>query len=223
MSIQQKLIIEDLQAAIFDMDGVLVDNMHIHEEVFYQFGLKYGKNIDHEFFVTKVTGSVNEKIMPRIFSDRILTDQEIQDFAAEKEALYREIYGPQMEPVPGLIEFLELLKANGVKMAIASNAPKENVDFVVEQLGLGKYFQVFLNGNSVPNPKPAPDMFLKCAEELGADPTKSVVFEDAPGGIKAAKAANMLAVALTTTHTQEELPEADIYVGDFIELIQMLN
>lgn len=217
MSTKEQFNINDLEAAIFDMDGVLVDNMHIHEEVFYQFGLKYGKNVDHEFFVTKVTGSVNEKIMPRIFSDRTLTDQEIQDFAEEKEALYREIYGPQMEPVAGLIEFLELLKAKGVKMAVASNAPEVNVKFVAEKLGLDKYFELYLNGNSVPNPKPAPDMFLKCAKELGADPTKSVVFEDAPGGIRAAKAANMLAVALTTTHTQEELPDADIYVKDFTE------
>jgi len=201
------------KAAIFDMDGVIVVNMHIHEQAFFEFGKRYGKNVDHEFFVTQITGSTNEKIMPKIFGP--ISDEEIKAYSLEKEALFREIYKPQLKLTEGLAEFLDYLYAKNIKMAIASNAPKENIDFIVEGLKLEKYFPVCLNGNSVANPKPAPDMFLKAAELLGETPANSIVFEDAPGGIRAAHEAGMRSVGVLTSHTKEELSYASWFIEDF--------
>lgn len=200
-------------AAIFDMDGVLVTNMHIHEQAFYDFGKRYNIHITKEFFLQHITGSTNELIMPKIFGS--ISEEAIQHYSAEKEAMYRELYAPEMQPTAGLMEFLEYLKGHNIPMAIASNAPMENIHFVVEALGLDKYFTVMLNGTMVPNPKPAPDMFLKAAELLGADPGNSAVFEDAPGGIRAANEARMKAIGLLTTHTPEELGTTDIQIYDF--------
>lgn len=201
------------KAAIFDMDGVIIVNMHVHEEAFYEFGKRYGKNLDHEFFVTQITGSTNEKIMPKIFGP--ISDAEIRAYSFEKETLFREIYKSQMKLTDGLAEFLEYLHELDIKMAIASNAPKKNIDFIVEGLKLEKYFPVCLNGNSVANPKPAPDMFLKAAELLGHRPENAVVFEDAPGGIRAASEANMKSVGVLTSHTTEELALANWYIENF--------
>ena len=102
-------------------------------------------------------------------------------------------------------------------MAVASNAPMENIRFIADALNLDTYFSHMLNGESVVNPKPAPDMFLKCAQLLGASPIDSVVFEDAPGGIRGTHAAGMRAVALLTSHDKSELIDAHLYVNDFTD------
>lgn len=204
----------DQIAAIFDMDGVLVTNMHFHELAFYEFGKRHNREITREFFLEHITGSTNERIMPKIFGT--ISDADVRLFSEEKEAIYREMYTPELKATEGLFTFLEFLAAKGVKMAVASNAPMDNIVFVAEALGLDKYITVTLNGTMVANPKPAPDMFLKAAELLGAPPSRSVVFEDAPGGIRAANAANMKAIGLLTSHTQEELGKTDLVTSDFL-------
>lgn len=201
-------------AAIFDMDGVLVTNMHFHELAFYEFGRRHGREITREFFLEHITGSTNERIMPKIFGQ--ISDSDIRLFSEEKEALYREMYLPELRATKGLFPFLDHLVSNGVKMAVASNAPMENITFVADALGLERYISVTLNGTMVANPKPAPDMFLRAADLLGATPANSVVFEDAPGGIRAANAANMKAIGLLTSHTKEELGNTDLVISDFV-------
>lgn len=201
-------------AAIFDMDGVLVTNMHFHELAFYEFGRRHGREITREFFLEHITGSTNERIMPKIFGQ--ISDQDVRLFSDEKEAIYREMYLPELRATEGLFSFLDHLVAQGVKMAVASNAPMENITFVADALGLERYITVILNGTMVANPKPAPDMFLKAAELLGASPSNSVVFEDAPGGIRAANAANMKAVGVMTSHTKQELGKTDLVISDFV-------
>lgn len=204
------------KAAIFDMDGVLVVNMKYHEEAFYEFGRRHGIEITPEFFHKNITGSTNELIMPRIFGDHI-SQQEIKRMADEKETIYRDLYLPDLKATEGLMDYLEFLKMNHIGMAVASNAPMENIRFIADALNLDPYFSHFLNGESVVNAKPAPDMFLKCAQLLGAKPEDSVVFEDAPGGIRGTHAAGMRAVALLTSHDKSELINAHLYVTDFTD------
>ena len=205
------------KAAIFDMDGVLVVNMHFHELAFYEFGKRHGIEITREFFIERICGNTNQRIMSILFDD--LSEAYNQRFSDEKEAIYRELYVPHLKPANGLLVFLQSLHAQNIPMAIASNAPKENIDFIIEALNLGKYFSVQLHVNSVANPKPAPDMFLRAAHMLDVAPGNCVVFEDAPGGIRAAKVAGMKAVALLTTHTKEEFADVDLFVGDFDGLL----
>jgi beta-phosphoglucomutase len=204
------------KAAIFDMDGVLVVNMKYHEEAFYEFGRRHGIEITPEFFHKNITGSTNELIMPRIFGDHI-SPLEIKRMADEKETIYRDLYLPDLKATEGLMDYLEFLKTNHIGMAVASNAPMQNIRFIADALSLDPYFSHFLNGESVVNPKPAPDMFLKCAQLLGASPEDSVVFEDAPGGIRGTHAAGMRAVALLTSHDKSELIDAHLYVTDFTD------
>ncbi|HTF82124.1 MAG TPA: HAD family phosphatase [Cytophagales bacterium] len=208
--------LSEKRAAIFDMDGVLVVNMKFHEEAFYEFGRRRGVEITPEFFFKNITGSTNERIMPRIFGDHI-SAEDIKSMSEEKEYIYREMYLPHLRATEGLYPYLDFLKSERIGMAIASNAPMENIKFVADALGLDKYFSHMLNGLSVANPKPAPDMFLRCAELLGAAPHRSVVFEDAPGGIRGTHEAGMRAVALLTSHSKEELIDAHLYVNDFTD------
>ena len=204
------------KAAIFDMDGVLVVNMHFHELAFYEFGKRHGIEITRSFFIDRICGNTNQRIMAMLFEG--LSDADIISFSDEKEAIYRELYRPHLQAAKGLFLFLDQLKESNVPMAIASNAPLENIDFLSKELALDKYFKIILHVNSVPNPKPAPDMFLKAAELMNVDPINCVVFEDAPGGIRAAHLAGMKSVALLTTHTKEEFETPNLFVDDFVGL-----
>jgi beta-phosphoglucomutase len=212
----KNMSLNNKRAAIFDMDGVLIVNMHVHELAFYEFGKRHGIEITHDFFYNKICGNTNQRIMPMIFGE--ISEEETERLSSEKEAIYRELYTPQLQLAKGLASFLDKLAAQQIPMAIASNAPVQNVEFVVNALGLQKYFQVQLHVTSVARPKPAPDMFLKAAELMGIKPANCVVFEDAPSGIRAAKEAGMKAVALLTTHTKDEFANVDRFIDHFEEL-----
>ena len=204
------------KAAIFDMDGVLVVNMHFHELAFYEFGRRHGIEITRNFFIERICGNTNQRIMTLLFEG--LSKVDIISFSDEKETIYRELYRPHLQATKGLFLFLDQLKELNIPMAIASNAPLENIDFLSKELSLGDYFKTILHVNSVLNPKPAPDMFLKAAELMKANPTHCVVFEDAPGGIRAAHLAGMKTVALLTTHTKEEFETPTLFAEDFMGL-----
>lgn len=208
------------RGAIFDMDGVIICNMKYHEDAFYEFGRRHNIEISREFFFEHICGSTNPKIMRKLFGDA-LSDEDVQAFGAEKERIYQELYTPNLRAAEGLIEFLNHLKQQGIGMAIASNGPPENVHFVVETLGLREWFSHVLHVQSVANPKPAPDMFLKCAELLGVAPHEAVVFEDAPSGIRCARNAGMTPIALLTTHELHEFDQPQVFVKDFLNPIGM--
>ena len=198
---------------IFDMDGVIIVNMHVHEQAFYELGKRYGININKEFFLKNVSGSTNDKIMPKIFGN--ISNEDIQKFSSEKEQIYRDLYLPEVKLTDGLKEFLAYSHDLHIPMAIASNAPEENILFICEVLDLQKYFLAKLHSHSVKNAKPAPDMFLLAAQKMNVLPKDCIVFEDAPGGIRAAYEAGMKAISLLTTHKKEEFDKADLFIHDF--------
>ncbi|MCY7358570.1 MAG: HAD family hydrolase, partial [Rudanella sp.] len=122
-------------------------------------------------------------------------------------------------PVPGLPDFLRALKAAGIKTAVGTSAPVENLDFVMEKLGLRDYFDVLLHEKLVIRPKPDPEIYQLAMQMLGVSPADSVIFEDSMTGIKAARAAGARVVGVATTHTRDELAEvADLVIQDFVGL-----
>ena len=113
---------------------------------------------------------------------------------------------------------LNSIKKRDKKLAIATTAPKENREFVLNALGLEEYFEVILGEEDVQKGKPDPEIYLKTAELLGVAPDSCIVFEDSPVGVASAKNAGMTVVGITTTHSEDELEKADIIVQNFTEL-----
>jgi beta-phosphoglucomutase len=133
---------------------------------------------------------------------RDLAPEVVFEHGAAKERLFRElILAADLTRfrVPGLDDFLA--RYEGVPMAVASNAEPANIDFVLDQLHLRKYFRVTVNGSQVQRPKPFPDVYLKAAEQLGVKAPKCIVFEDSPTGVAAGVAAGMRVVGVETTPT----------------------
>lgn len=191
-----------MKAIIFDMDGTMIDNMMVHHRAWLKKLNELGLNMSLEEVMEKVHG-VNVEILERLFGDRFTPEERVQ-ISREKEAAYREIYRPDLQLIPGLAEFLEAIKQAGLKMAVASAAPPENVDFTLDNLSLRPYFPVILHAAHVERGKPHPEIYWKTAEQLGVRPEECVVFEDSPVGATAASRAGCALVIVTTTHSPEE-------------------
>ncbi|NJM15935.1 MAG: HAD family hydrolase [Bacteroidales bacterium] len=170
-------------SVIFDMDGTLVDNAKYHQQAFDMLCDRYERP---RIQVHNFMGQTNHFIMGQIFRQK-LTKEETQLYAAEKEANYRELFGKEIKPVEGLMEWLETLSENNIPMAMATSAPKENVDFVLDRLFLRKYFAHIVDESMIEHGKPHPEIFLKAAQVLSAAPENCVVFEDALFGVEAGK------------------------------------
>lgn len=193
-----------IRAALFDMDGTLVANTPYHLRAFAIFCERYGVT-DWEAKLTKVFGMGNEDILGLIMPDAV-RKKGIEALADEKEAIYREIYAPDIRPVEGLVELLPALRAAGIRCAVGSSGCKANVDFVLEKCAIEPYFDARISGDSVSRCKPDPEIYLTAAAALGVTPAECVVFEDAKAGIEAARRAGAgRIVALATTLSRAEL------------------
>ncbi|MBX3245056.1 MAG: HAD family phosphatase [Acidobacteria bacterium] len=198
------------KAFIFDMDGTLVDNMHVHTEAWRQLIEENGLVFNKRQFLVETAGQTNREIIPKVFIGA--SDDEITELAKRKEELYREAFLPVRKPVAGLIEFLDRSLELGIKMAVATAASNTNMEFILDGLELRKYFDAITTATDVTIGKPDPAMFLVSAEKLDVAPEKCIVFEDAFGGFEAALRAGMKAIAITTVNPAEEVLKAEAVV-----------
>jgi beta-phosphoglucomutase family hydrolase len=205
-----------LEAVIWDMDGVLADTAPYHLLAWRETFAKMGISFTEEDF-NRSFGIRNDAIIKNVLGEQT-TKAEIDTIAREKEATFRRIIGKNIKPLPGALKLLKALDERGIKMAIASSTPIENIRLIVGSLGIGKYFQAVITGNDVTESKPSPQVFLLAAQRLGVEPKNCIVFEDAVAGVKAAKSAGMYCVAITSSHPREKLKQADLVVDTLEEL-----
>ena len=206
------------RAAIFDLDGTVVDNMFLHAEAFAVFAARHGLPPLTPADRAKTDGRRNSEIFPLLFG-REMSRAEWMAFEHEKEGLYREVSRGRLRVVPGLPALLERLRAHDIAVALATSAPALNVVHTLGEIGLADAFPTIVRGDQVPMGKPAPDVFIEAGRQLDVAATHCVVFEDAPMGVTAARAAGMPVVAVTTTFSPEQfaaLGDApDLVVRDF--------
>jgi HAD superfamily hydrolase (TIGR01509 family) len=208
-------------AVIFDMDGVIINNNDWHLKSWIIFAERLGMPLKPEEFHERVFGKTNEQILALAFPDA--SDEQLLTWALEKEALYREMYAPEFALADGLYSFLETLKSKNIPVAVASNAPLVNVDFALDMGEIRHFFDVIMYAGLVPNPKPAPDIYLKSAERLGFRPEDCFVVEDSPTGLQAAVSAGCNPIAITSTFKSGNLlPYTSFIVDHFDELQQRL-
>lgn len=207
-------------AFIFDMDGTLVDNMSFHFEAWIEYLTELGTNPDPRTFMELTAGKINPEIF-RMFLGADLTDDQITFHAAKKEDRYRRLYLPHMRPMPGLVKFLEQARAAGMLLGVATAANWENVEFVLQGIGLRDAFDTIVTADDITRGKPDPEIFLIAAQRLGVPPARCLVFEDSLMGIEAAHRAGMDSVALTTSITAQKvtnLTGVKLSAGDYSAL-----
>jgi beta-phosphoglucomutase len=214
-------------AAIFDLDGTLVDNMRFHVQAWVAMSRSLGLEAPAERFEREFNGRRNEEIFPALLG-RPVPPEELALLAERKEAHYRELYAPHLVPARGARELLSRLRGAGFRLAVASAAPHANRAFVLDGLALRPLFSQVLGAEDVTRGKPAPDLFLAAARALQVEPAACIVFEDAVNGVLAARAAGMLAVGVSSLTPGQVLREAGAHwvIDDFAsipdELMQRL-
>ncbi|MBL8899866.1 MAG: HAD family phosphatase [Planctomycetes bacterium] len=201
---------------VFDLDGTLTSNMHFHVQAFDAFAARHGRPPLDAAMRMRLDGKRNADIMP-IFFDRAFTPEEIAVLADEKEREYRRLSRGGLSPLPGLVRFLDLLEERAIPVAIATSAPAENVPHTLGEIGLLERFPRVARSDEQPRGKPHPDVFLAAAAKIGVDPRECIAFEDAPTGVLAARAAGMIAVALTTSFDASHFAAAapHLYASDY--------
>jgi len=202
---------------LFDMDGVIINSYHYHLQSIKVFAEKYGFRLDEKEIMFNYFGRQNRVWIPALF-DKSITEDEIEVLAEEKEAIYRQLYAPHIEPIAGLLSFLQELADRNVPMSVGTSAPRSNVDFVLEKTGCKKYFMGIIDDSMAKVGKPDPDVFLQAARLIDMPPQKCIVIEDSIAGIESGKRAGSKVIAMATTHKRDELPPTDLIADDFLQL-----
>lgn len=202
-----------MQAAVFDLDGVVTDTAKFHFQAWSKLA-KEEFNLDlPDSFETNLKGISRTESLEAILKFGDLLDkyskEEVQNLANKKNDYYVEAISKltKEDILPGITKLLTDLKANGVKLAVASAS--KNAPFILEKLGLAHVFDAVADPAKVKAGKPAPDIFLAGAKAVGVAPNQCVGVEDAIAGVSAIKAADMVAVAVGD---KDELSQADCVV-----------
>lgn len=206
----------EIKGAIFDMDGVVVDNHQYHFKAWMEFAKRHDFKLNEKIYREEFNGKTNKDLFKMIFGDP--SSEEIRKYADEKEGMYQDLYRDEMKAHKGLLDFLDYLKSKKVKIALGTSAPPGNVDFIMDNLSLRKYFDVIVDGTQVEKGKPDPQVYQLCAHKIGLDPRHCVVFEDALAGLEAGERAGCTIVAVATSHEPSELKtKTDRIIFDFTE------
>jgi len=204
-------------AIIWDMDGVLVNTGEYHYQSWKQTFDELGMSFSREQF-RATFGMNNAGILEIICGENLPADQE-DKISERKEELFRQAIKGKAKLLPGVEKALKNFSEWHLKQAIASSAPPKNIEVLVKELEIGKYFDATVSGFDILG-KPDPGVFLKTARQLGVEPERCVVIEDAIAGVEGANRAGMKCIAVTTTNTTDALSKADLIFDNLEELTQ---
>lgn len=204
-----------IRAAIFDLDGTLIDNNPYHLKAWKKYLQVKKIEISDEDYRKHINGRTNKDAIEYLYN-RKMSEEEAMQYALEKEAIYRDLYAPFIRPVAGLITFLESLKTGGIKMAIATSGIPVNIEFLFSHLPIRQYFDEIIHSGHIKKGKPDPEIYRVAATALHIPVEQCLVFEDAAVGVASASAAGMRTVALTTTQSKEELKQANYLSDNFM-------
>ncbi len=202
-------------AAIFDMDGVLVDSSGAHFVAWSRLGSEIGTPFPRTLF-DHTFGMHNNQIIPLWLGASGST--EIERLSLRKEEIYRAVASDVLEPLPGAVALVRALHLAGVSTAVASSGPRANVLLCVRKLALEDAFDYLATGDDVLHGKPNPEIFLKAMVGLGVPAPQCVVIEDAPQGVAAGLASGARVVAVTSSRPAAELHDADRVVDSLTHL-----
>ena len=203
-----------LKAVLWDLDGTLVDSAEFHWQAWRDVMAEEGRPITHDQFVQSF-GKRNDLILADWFGAEADPDY-TRWLSEEKESRFRALVRAHgIEPLPGVREWVARLHVEGWRHAIATSAPRLNLETMADAMHMRHYFGADVAAEDVTHGKPDPEVFLLAASRLGADPHRSIVVEDAPIGIEAGKRAGMRTIGVSLMHT---LPAADVYVGALPDL-----
>ncbi len=193
-------------AIIFDMDGVIIDSNPYHKMTWGNFLKMNDIVVTDEVFNNIISGTTGSEAIRELIN-KDLTQKEIDNFNDEIDAEYRNIIKNlnDIKPLNGLTDLLQSIKNAGHKIALATSAPAENVELVLDKFEIYDFFDLIVDRPQVLNGKPDPEIYLTTVKGLSIEKINCVVFEDSIAGVISAKSAGLMVIGVTTSHQPEEL------------------
>lgn len=208
-------------AAIFDLDGTLVDTYDAHMKSWQEIAGTIGHELTESEF-SKQFGRTNDPIIRELFEwagRPAPAPDEIEAYAQRKESDFRSMVQDEFPEMPGATVLLKSLHEDGWRLAAGTSAPMANAELFREKLGCGRLFETIVTGDDVTHGKPDPEVFVLAAARLGVPASSCVVIEDAAAGVEAAIRAGMASVGFCSKgRTPEELADADLVVASLADL-----
>ena len=206
---------QKIRAVLWDMDGVLADTGEVHYQSWMKTLGGAGIPFDRETF-RRTFGMNNSGLLEFTLGYPLESDR-LNEISERKEAIFRQEIRGRVRLFPGAKEWLERLRGSGIRQAVASSAPQENIEVLVDELGIRLYFDALVSAYHMPG-KPDPAVFLEAARQLHTPPQNCLVVEDAIAGVEAARRAGMRCIAVTNTNPPEALSAADVIVESLEEV-----
>lgn len=202
-----------IKAVIFDSDGVVVDTTQYDYDAWKKTLSEYGIDLsfpEYKVFLGMKGTEVVKKYLPHFSEDSALAIQN-----KKEDYLVSLVQRKGVQMIDGALDFIKKLKSKKIRIALATASPVKKLDAIMSALQIRNRFDAIVTADDVSKGKPNPEIFLKAAKKLGVSPRESIVIEDAPNGVEAAKSGGFTCVAITTTHQQKELRGADHIIDSF--------
>lgn len=216
------MLLDNMKAVIFDLDGTLVDSMWMWHAIDVEFLGEYGYECPEDLHRVIEGMSFSETAV--YFKERFLLPLSLEEIKDVWTRMSIDKYRYEVPLKPGAREFLELIKKKNIKCGIATSNGRELVDTVLHSLGIEGYFQAVTTACEVKAGKPEPDIYLYVAGQLGVEPADCLVFEDIPAGILAGKRAGMKVCAVEDEFSRllkkEKMDLADDFIEDYFQILK---
>ena len=205
-----------LKALLFDLDGTLADTNSVHRVTWAEALRPYGYDVTWDFYREHITGRVTTEIVADLLPD--FSAEEGRELIESKEADFRERAGT-LEPLPGLLDFVQKGREKEMKIALVTNAPKENAFTVLRVLGLDDAFDPVILADEIGSGKPDPAPYNAALQALDVSAKEAVAFEDSASGIASSVAAGIPTVGIASTQEPEGLEDlgVNLVVQDFAD------
>ncbi len=197
------------RALLFDLDGTLAETDSLHLPTWVDVLEPYGVRVDEDFYRESISGRNTSEIVRHLLPE--LSDEENRSVGDAKEASFRE-RATELEPLPGLVDFVERGRERGMSIALVTNAPRENVEAILLALGLRDLFDVVVLADEVEAVKPDPAPYSAALKKLGVLAEEALAFEDSVSGISSSVAAGIPTVGIASSQKPETLLAAAAFV-----------
>lgn len=212
-----------INCVIFDMDGTLLDTEPLFNRSWNEIGEKWGLEGIDKLYI-KIVGRSSDTII-KLLEDTYGEGVDCKAYYAERMARSRELFEQEIPLKPGALEILEFLKAEGIRVAIATSTVTEIAKKNLKKVGLWEYIDEVVTSEMVENGKPAPDIFIEAGKRIGAKTEECIVCEDSYNGIIAAHASGMRAIMIPDMLPPTEETERLTYktCTDLFEVMELIK
>lgn len=213
--------IKDFKGAIFDLDGTLLDSMHIWHDVDEEFFSRRNLNVTPEYI--EIIKNMHLKAAAEYTKEKYNIKESIEEIVDEWLDLCTQGYLNRVPLKPGVYEYLKSLHEKGVKMAFATASEKQVCEGVLKKHGIFDFFSDFAYVSEINIGKTEPDIYLLAAERIGVPAEECIVFEDIIEGITSAKKGKFTVCGVFDKSSENDTEKikrvADYYINSFEELL----